>query len=103
MIVCGPRNPKATQAQNPTVLFEILSPSSAIFDLGGKNAEYQTIPTLRRYVVLHQTQAAAEVFSRGDDGEWTYEFLDARGALDMPEVEICVPLSEIYDDVELAT
>ena len=73
-----------------------------VFDLGGKNAEYQTIPTLRRYVVLHQTQAAAEVFSRGEDGEWTYDFIDASGALDMPEVEIAVPLSEIYDDVELA-
>ncbi len=51
-------------------------------------------------MVLHQTQAAAEVFVRGEDGEWTYAFLDRSGVLDMPEAGISVPLSEIYDDVE---
>jgi Uma2 family endonuclease len=99
MIVCAPADPKATVAPEPTVIFEILSPSSARLDLGAKNAEYQTITALRRYVVLHQAQAAAEVFARGEDGEWAYEFLDGRSVLDMREVGIAVPLSEIYADV----
>ncbi len=100
MIVCSRADPKATVAPEPTVIFEILSPSSARLDLGAKNAEYQTLAALRRYVVLHQTQAAAEMFVRGEDGEWTYAFLDADGVLDMPEAEISVPLAEIYADVE---
>jgi Uma2 family endonuclease len=48
MIVCGPANPKATVAPEPTVIFELLSPSSARLDLGAKNAEYQTLVALRR-------------------------------------------------------
>ena len=102
MIVCGRADPRSTIAPGPTVIFEILSPSSARLDLGAKNAEYQTLGTLRRYVVLHQTQAAAEVFSRGEEGEWTFAFLDAHGVLTMPEVDIVVSLAEIYADVELA-
>ena len=102
MIVGGYAAPRSTIAPEPTVIFGILSPRSARLDLGAKNAEYQTLASLRRYVVLHQTQAAAEVFSRGEDGEWTYAFLDAEGVLAMPEAEIDVPLAEIYADVELA-
>lgn len=99
LIVCGPPKPKSTFTTDPVVLFEILSPSSARLDLGAKNVEYQGLASLRRYVVLHQTQAAAEMFARDAEGEWTYAFLDARGVLDMPEAGIVIPLSEIYEDV----
>ncbi len=101
MIVCSRADPKATVAPGPTVIFEILSSGSARLDLGAKNAEYQSLAALRRYVVLHQTQAAAEVFARGEDGEWTYEFLDRHGVLDMPEAGIAITLAEIYADLEL--
>ena len=99
LIVCGPANPKATFAADPVVIFEILSPSSARVDLRAKNAEYQGLASVRRYVVLHQAQAAAEMFARDAEGEWTYDFLDARGVLDMPEAGITIPLAEIYEDV----
>lgn len=99
LIVCSPAAAKSTFTTDPVVLFEILSPSSARLDLGAKNVEYQGLASLRRYVVLHQTQAAAEMFVRDADGEWTYAFLDAGGVLDMPEAGIVVPLAEIYADV----
>jgi len=102
LIVCSPAPAKSTFAPDPVVIFEILSPSSARLDLGAKNAEYQTLASLNRYVVLHQTQAAAEVFARDAEGEWTSAFLDARGVLDMPEAGIAVPLAEIYEDVEFS-
>lgn len=102
LIVCGPAPPKSTFTTDPVVIFEILSPSSARLDLGAKNVEYQSLASLRRYVVLHQTQAAAEMFARDDEGEWTYAFLDARDILDMPEAGIAVPLAEIYEDVEFS-
>jgi Uma2 family endonuclease len=99
LVTCVPGDPRSTFAPDPTVLFEILSPSSARFDLGGKNAEYQTIPSLRRYVALHQAQAAAEVFRRDENGDWTYEFVAAPGALEMPEIDIALTLAEIYEGV----
>ena len=99
LIVCGPLEPRSTFARDPVVIFEILSPSSARLDLGAKNAEYQTIPSLRRYVVLHQTQAAAEVFRRDENGEWTFEFLDASSLLEMPEADVRLALAEIYEDI----
>jgi Uma2 family endonuclease len=101
MVICASPSPRDTDTSEPVVVFEILSPSSARNDLGGKNAEYQTLASLRRYVVLHQGLAAAEVFDRREDGEWGYEFLTAEHAFGMPEIGIDVPIQEIYEGVEL--
>ncbi len=102
LITCSRLDPQSTFAPDPVVIFEIISRSSARDDLGAKNAEYQTLPSLKRYVVLHQSLAAAEVFHRDAEGEWNYEFVSAEGALDMSEVGVTVPLSEIYEDIEFA-
>ena len=102
LISCSRADPKSTFAPEPVIIFEILSPSSARQDLGAKNAEYQTLPSLKRYVVLHQSHAAAEVFHRDAAGEWAYEFLAGAAALDMPEVGVSLPLGEFYEGVELA-
>ncbi len=69
MVVCSPADNTATSMSEPAVLFEVLSPRSAHKDLGAKNAEYQTLATLRRYAVLHQDVMAAEVFLRDGEGE----------------------------------
>ena len=100
LVHCSPIPPRSTFAPAPVVLFEILSPSSAERDLGAKNPEYRSLPSLKRYVVLQQRAAAAEVFFRQDDGGWGHDFQQAGGALLMPEIGIDVPLAEIYDGVE---
>jgi len=103
LVTCSRGDPRSTFAPDPVVIFEILSPSSARQDLGAKNAEYQTLASLKRYVVLHQSLAAAEVFHRDAEDEWTYAFVTAEGRLEMPEIEVSIPLAEIYEDVEFAT
>jgi Uma2 family endonuclease len=102
LITCSRIDLRSTFASDPVVIFEILSRSSARQDLGAKNAEYQTLPSPKRYVVLHQGLAAAEVFHRDAEGEWVRGFVSAPAALEMPEVGVSVPLSEIYEDIEFA-
>ena len=102
LVTCSRGDPRSTFAPDPVVIFEILSRGTARIDLGAKNAEYQTLPSLKRYVVLHQSVAAAQVFQRDADGEWPHEFLSAEGLLDMPEIGVTIPLGEIYEGVEFA-
>ena len=102
LITCTRGAPQSTFAPDPVVIFEILSQSTARLDLGAKNAEYQTLPSLKRYVVLHQNFAAAEVFHRDSEGEWSYLFIAAEAALDLPEVGVSVSMSEIYEGVDFA-
>lgn len=100
-VVCAPVAPTATYVTDPTVIFEVLSESTAWRDLGVKNMEYQATPSVRRYVALHQTTVAAEVFYRAEEGDWKHQFLSGDGVLAMPEIDVSIALSEIYEDVEL--
>jgi Uma2 family endonuclease len=101
-VECSPGDMKSREATKPVVIFEILSESTARQDLGVKNIEYQATPSVRRYVVLHQTAMAAEVFFRKEDGEWTHEFVTDAKLLDMPEIGVAIPLLDIYEDVGLS-
>jgi Uma2 family endonuclease len=95
-VVCTPVPPRATVVSDPVVIFEVLGDDSATDDFVSKNAAYRATPSVRRYVVLQQTQAAAAVFSRkGED--WVAELLTGEDAiLRMPEIGLDIPLSEIY-------
>ncbi len=102
-VVCTPVPPRATVVSDPVVIFEVLSESSATDDFMTKNAEYRATQSVKRYVVLQQAKAAAVVFSRkGDD--WVSDVLTGDDAiLRMPEIDLDIPLSEIYTGVEFET
>ena len=100
-VICAPVAAAATFVTEPAVIFEILSKSTAREDYGPKAAEYQSIPALQRYVILQQTHRAAIVFSRTAEG-WDHEFMFGDAAvLAMPEIDIAVPLGEIYEGLVL--
>ena len=82
-------------------MFEILSEGSTNTDLVEKNQEYRATPSIQRYVILEQTNAAAVVFARkGDD--WVTEIIAGTDAmLRLPEIAIELPLAEIYEGIEL--
>jgi Uma2 family endonuclease len=56
---------------NPTVIIEVLSPSTADYDRGEKfDDDYRLIPSLREYVIVGQDEPLIEVRSRDDAGHW---------------------------------
>ncbi len=50
--------------EDPVVVFEILSKSTAVTDRVVKNREYRDTPSVVRYVMLEQVRQAATVFER---------------------------------------
>ncbi len=55
---------------NPVVIVEVLSDSTESYDRGDKFEQYETIPTLRDYVLASQKKARIEHFQRQADGTW---------------------------------
>jgi Uma2 family endonuclease len=103
-IVCGEpmfdaRNPNTLT--NPTLLIEILSPSTERYDRTTKFGFYRQIPTLREYVLVSQHEARIEIFRR-DQEDW--KFSDAVGleaTISLASVDCVLPLAEVYKGVEL--
>jgi Uma2 family endonuclease len=86
---------------NPTVIFEVLSPSTEAYDRGEKFARYRTIETLRDYVLLAQDGPRVEHFSRQPDGTWTrFELSGAGEALALNSIECRIALADVYERVE---
>jgi Uma2 family endonuclease len=99
-VVCSPFVASATRIPDPVVIFEVLSDSSARTDLITKNQEYAGVPTVRRYVVLAQDEMSGTMFERvGTD--WVGHLLHAGSLLRMPEIDIELPLAELYEGVDL--
>lgn len=81
---------------NPTVLFEILSPSSAAYDRGVKFLSYQGIESLREYVLISQDDEIVEVYRRHRESSWLYSRVESEIQLD--SVGANLRLSELYED-----
>ena len=99
-VVCPPI-PRTPPVEDPVVIFEILSPSTAVIDQFVKNREYEATPSVQRYVMLAQDRIAATVFAR-ESGDWVGRLLAEDAMLDMPEIGIAVPLAELYADLDLS-
>jgi Uma2 family endonuclease len=96
---CTPFSPNATIVPEPVVVFEVLSPTTSRTDRIEKLREYQATASIQRYVILEQDSIAASVFSRMG-AEWIANVLTEGNVLQMPEIGIELPLSEIYADVQ---
>lgn len=105
VVVCGERRLKTDRQPpsllNPTLIVEVLSDSTAALDRGRKFQLYQTLPSLRYYLLLDSQQVRAELLAREPGADiWTLrtaEGLDA--SLELPALGIALPLAEIYDAV----
>lgn len=95
-IVSAPGPLNSTVVRDPVVIFEVLSPSTSGADRIVKTREYQATPSVQRYVILEQDRIAATVFARAA-GNWVGHVLADDAILVMPEVEIELPLAELYD------
>ena len=96
MVVCSDVDQRAKVIQDPVVIFEVLSPSTAGKDRIVKAREYQATPSVQRYVMLEQDRIGATVHGRAADG-WSVVVLKEDDTLALPEIGLSIPLAEFYE------
>ena len=67
-----PADPSGATITNPTLLVEVLSPSTEQEDRGSKWQHYQLVPSLTEYVLVSQSEPRVERYRRLDSGAWEY-------------------------------
>jgi Uma2 family endonuclease len=94
---CGAASGDSFFAEEPRVIFEILSPETERIDRVEKLHNYQTLPSLQAYVLVDQLRLAVAIYRRKND-EWTVELLTKKeDVLKLPEIECILPISAIYE------
>lgn len=87
---------------NPTVIFEVLSPSTEKYDRGVKFQYYLSIGTLKDYILVDQFAMRIEQYTRGAEGAWTFRaYQQPQDALKIDSIGVSLKLERIYDRVEL--
>jgi Uma2 family endonuclease len=102
LIDCGARKSIDLVASEPTLLAEVLSPSTEFFDETDKLTEYQTIASVKHIILLSQRRPFARVWTRAGEGWTTVDVDGMDAAIALPLMAIEVTMAEIYDGVEFA-
>lgn len=103
VVVCG--EPQFEDAHfdtllNPTVLIEVLSPSTASYDHNEKAAHYHRLASLRDYVMIAQNRMRVEHHTRRDEG-WLFTERDAPDdVLHLASIGCDLTLRDIYEKVQ---
>lgn len=85
---------------NPTLIIEVLSPSTERRDRGQKFQNYWQLPSLQSYVLIAQDQPRLECFTRKDEREWLLTVaVGLDEALDLPSIGCTLRLAEVYEQV----
>lgn len=81
-------------------VFEVLSPSSGRVDRIVKVREYAAVASIRRYVILESNSIGLTVFERATrDEPWRASTLTEDDTLRMPEIDVEIPVTELYEDI----
>ena len=107
-VICGERqfDPLDTSREtvtNPTLIVEVLSPSTETWDRGGKFQNYQQIDSLREYVLVSSDKPLVETFRRQGAGGATWVYTATSGPevrVLLPALGVELPMAEIYSGVE---
>jgi Uma2 family endonuclease len=99
---CAPPEAKSYEAQRPTVVVEVLSPTTRTIDRFTKLDEYRRHPTLRHILLVEPGSVASKLYSRPEGGEWTAVDLIGREAvIELAAIEVSLPLAALYDRLEM--
>ena len=100
-IHCGPVQEDARVIDDPAVIFEVLSESTARTDTGEKRMAYLTIPTLEAYVLVDSAEREVTVWRRTGEG-WAPEvFTQPEATLAFTSAGCALSVGEIYEGTGL--
>jgi Uma2 family endonuclease len=98
MVACRREEWGTHFVRKPTVLAEVLSPSTQHIDRREKSLNYFRETSVEEYLVLSQEERRAVIYRRGERRELD-SVAGAGAMLELRSLEISVPLDEVYEGV----
>jgi len=89
---------------DPILIVEVLSKSTARIDRIEKLREYKNLPNLREYVIVSQFHVQVEVYSRQNTGEdWTKQsYNNLQSGIHFDSIGVKISLADIYRRVRFS-
>ena len=100
-VTCDERDTGSTEdfILYPSLVVEVLSPSTAAFDRGNKFADYQTASSLQEYVLITQSEIKIECFRVNAGGNWVSKTYRQGDELELISIDFRCPIAQVYQKV----
>jgi len=84
----------------PTLIAEVLSPSTEAHDRGLKFTAYRRLASLREYLLIHPDSREVQLFRRGADGLFTLHDLSGQAEVACESIGCRVSAAELFDGLD---
>ena len=81
---------------NPTLIVEILSPSTSAYDRGEKFAEYKSIESFREYLLVDQNKKFVTLYTKHNEKFWFQSEYFEGETLKLESLDCELAIDEIY-------
>ncbi len=83
---------------NPSIIFEVLSPSTRNYDREAKFILYRDIPTLKEYITIDPASVRVEAWHINANGNWELkEYKAIEEILRLPTIDVSLSLADVYE------
>lgn len=96
LVSCDPQDREQYFRHSPCLIAEVLSESTARIDRREKLLAYQSLPSLRAYMLIEQETMRVEIHRRSKD--WQPEYHE-QGEIWLDCLETALPIADIYQDL----
>lgn len=81
---------------DPTLIIEVLSPSTEAIDRREKLAAYRRIPSVQEYVLVAQDERSVEIYRREGDIGWRYLPFTDNDDVEFASIGLTLNMEKIY-------
>ena len=93
-----PRADDSRVITDPTLIVEVLSPSTEATDRREKLSAYRRIPSLQEYVLVAQDERSVEIYRRQGDIGWTYHAFTDNETVELASIGLNLSMDTLYPD-----
>ena len=97
MVSCE-KSPNPYFREQPSLIVEVLSPTTAKFDAGDKRRDYQSLPSLQEYVLAATDCMDVRVWRR-EESDWKVTIYTDGMMIPLSSVGLEIPIEQIYEDI----
>ena len=102
VVTCDYRDNHPQLVQFPSLIIEVLSPSTEAADRGIKFAKYRQFSTLQEYVLVQVEQPGVEIFRRNRQGQWVLSEYGLGDSLQLESVNLEIAIADLYRQVQFS-
>jgi Uma2 family endonuclease len=103
VIVCDPADNAPLVKRNPSLIIEVLSPTTETVDKREKLFMYRQLPSLQTYLIVDRDTGSVDRWWRDVDGAWRHTELRDAGAVPLGCLPGALTLDAIYAEVFVRT